>query len=124
MKPNKCLLNIGSKVAKMMMASKSSIGNNKDNNNGDADSAAAAKEARKKKIRELEASLFGGDGNDSLWQPRTDLPQLQNVGEYSTRYVHSNFTLARHSMPCSDRSFVSGIHYGIFVEMAFNFSLM
>ena len=36
------------------------------------DSDEATKEARKKKIRELEASLFGNslDHNDSSWNPR------------------------------------------------------
>ena len=36
---------------------------------GDVDSV--AKEARKKKIKELEASLFGSENNaDLLWNPR------------------------------------------------------
>ena len=38
-------------------------------NAGDVDSV--AKEARKKKIKELEASLFGSENNaDLLWNPR------------------------------------------------------
>ena len=41
-------------------------------NVGDVDSA--AKEARKKKIKELEASLFGSENNaDLLWNPRYGL---------------------------------------------------
>ena len=41
-------------------------------NAGDVDSA--AKEARKKKIKELEASLFGSENNaDLLWNPRYGL---------------------------------------------------
>ena len=40
--------------------------------------SAAVKAARKKKIRQLEASLFGGGGSDVT----TGLPELQRVGEY------------------------------------------
>ena len=41
-------------------------------NDGDVDSA--AKEARKKKIKELEASLFGSENNtDLLWNPRYNM---------------------------------------------------
>ena len=42
--------------------------------------SAAVKAARKKKIRQLEASLFGGgNGSDDV---TTGLPELQRVGEY------------------------------------------
>ena len=41
--------------------------------------SAAVKAARKKKIRQLEASLFGGGGSDDV---TTGLPELQRVGEY------------------------------------------
>ena len=40
--------------------------------------------ARKKKIKELEASLFG---RDNEWMSRkTDLPRLQNVDEFSATF--------------------------------------
>ena len=42
----------------------------------------AEKDARRRKIRELEASLF----NNEWTSEKTDLPQLKNVDEYSTRY--------------------------------------
>ena len=40
------------------------------------------KDARRRKIRELEASLF----NNEWTSEKTDLPQLKNVNEYSIRY--------------------------------------
>ena len=43
-----------------------------------------AKEARKKKIKELEASLFGKSTED--WINKTDLPTLQNVDEFSAKF--------------------------------------
>ena len=42
----------------------------------------AEKDARRRKIRELESSLF----NNEWTSEKTDLPQLKNVDEYSTRY--------------------------------------
>lgn len=44
----------------------------------------AAREERKKKIRELEATLFGAD-NDWI-SHKTDLPELQSVDEYASKY--------------------------------------
>ena len=41
-----------------------------------------AREARRKKIQELEASLFGGE-NGTNRNVITGLPELQNVNEYS-----------------------------------------
>ena len=46
--------------------------------------SAAVKAARKKKIRQLEASLFGGGGGGS--EVTTGLPELQRVGEYSSTF--------------------------------------
>ena len=46
----------------------------------------AAKEARKKKIKELEASLFGSKNNAEDWIEKTDLPTLQNVDEFSAKF--------------------------------------
>ena len=45
----------------------------------------AVKEARRKKIKQLEASLFNGQENDVV----TGLPELQRVNEYSTKYGHA-----------------------------------
>ncbi len=46
-----------------------------------------AVEQRKKKIKELEAQLFGG-GYD--WNTaKTDLPELKNVDEYTSKYGHA-----------------------------------
>ena len=45
--------------------------------------SAAVKAARKKKIRQLEASLFGGGGSDGV---TTGLPELQRVDEYNSQF--------------------------------------
>ena len=45
--------------------------------------SAAVKAARKKKIRQLEASLFGGVGGSDV---TTGLPELQRVGEYNSTF--------------------------------------
>ncbi len=50
---------------------------------GDSVEEAAAKEARRRKIKQLEASLFGGDAAN---KGTTGLPELQRVGEYSAQY--------------------------------------
>ena len=46
-------------------------------------SSSAVKAARKKKIRQLEASLFGGGGGDGV---TTGLPELQRVDEYNSHF--------------------------------------
>ena len=45
----------------------------------------AAKEARRRKIRQLEASLFGQQEKD-FSDVITGLPELQKVDEYSSRF--------------------------------------
>ena len=42
-----------------------------------------AREDRRRKIRELEASLFGASNTDTQ---KVDLPELKNVDEYSTKF--------------------------------------
>ena len=60
--------------------------------------SAAVKAARKKKIRQLEASLFGGgNGSDDV---TTGLPELQRVGEY------------RDSIQCTLKSWQKCIQHG------------
>ena len=51
----------------------------------------AAKEARKKKIKELEASLFGNSKNNADIG-KTDLPTLQNVDEFSAKFNMAEMT--------------------------------
>ena len=58
-------------------------------------SSAAVKAARKKKIRQLEASLFGGGGGGS--DVMTGLPELQRVDEYNSTFN----TAERRSKPSS-----------------------
>ena len=53
------------------------------------------KEQRRKKIKELEASLFGAENQWTTFSTNTDLPELKNVNEYlsqaSTLFKVSNF---------------------------------
>ena len=44
------------------------------------------KEARRQKIKQLEASLFGGNVPTQSREMVTGLPDLQRVDEYSVRY--------------------------------------
>ena len=45
------------------------------------------KEARRRKIKQLEASLFGGGGPTQAREMVTGLPDLQRVDEYAARYA-------------------------------------
>ena len=42
------------------------------------------KEQRRKKIKELEASLFGAENQWTTFSTNTDLPELKNVNEYAS----------------------------------------
>ena len=42
------------------------------------------KEQRRKKIKELEASLFGSENQWTTFSTNTDLPELKNVNEYAS----------------------------------------
>ena len=50
------------------------------------------KEQRRKKIKELEASLFGAENQWTTFSTNTDLPELKNVNEYASSLATAQTT--------------------------------